>query len=97
MALTPEVLSGGEGGTNDKCADQLAHPHSLISACGVWVSESLVPKLVTCEISIFYHVCVAVEAGVSLTVSEDRLDRDVAQVMLLLYATGPINACIVMV
>ena len=44
---------------NNKGADQPAHPHSLISAFVIRLSESIICRLVTSEILIFYLVSVA--------------------------------------
>ena len=55
---------------NNTGADQPAHPRSLISAFMICFLESIISKLATCEISIFYLVYVAVETCLSLTLSE---------------------------
>ena len=48
-----ENLSSGGQYANNKCADQLAHPHSLISAFVIRFLEYFICKLATGEISIF--------------------------------------------
>ena len=52
-----------QGVANNKGADQTAHPRSLISAVVVRFVKSIISKLATGEISIFYLVCVAEETG----------------------------------
>ena len=49
-ASTPENLSSGVA--NNKGADQPAHPHSLISACGICLLKSIISILASSEISI---------------------------------------------
>ena len=60
------------GFANNKGADQPAHPRSLISAFVIRILDSIISKLATGEISIFYLVCVARETGLSLAFSETR-------------------------
>ena len=55
---------------NNKGADQPAHPHSLISAFAIKCLESIISRLATSEISIFYLVSLAEQAGLILTLSE---------------------------
>ena len=55
---------------NKKGADQPAHPHSLISAFVMRLLESIIYKLDTSEISIYYVVSVAEQAGFGMTISE---------------------------
>ena len=55
---------------NNKGADQQAHPRSLISAFVIRLLESIISKLDTCEISIFYVVSVAEQADFGMTFSE---------------------------
>ena len=55
---------------NNKGADQPVHPHSLISAFAIHFLESIIRKLATSIISIFWLVSVAEETGLSLTLSE---------------------------
>ena len=52
------------GFVNNNCADQPAHPHSLISAFVIHFLESIVCRLATNKISIFELVSVAEENGV---------------------------------
>ena len=54
------------GFKNNKGSDQPAHPHILISALVITVLESIISKLATGEISMFYLVYVAGEKGLSL-------------------------------
>ena len=55
---------------NNKGADQPAHPRSLISAFVIHLLESIKFKLDTSEISIFYVVSVAEQAGLGMSISE---------------------------
>ena len=59
---------------NNKGADQPAHLCSLISAFVLGLLESIISRLATREISIFYLVSVAEESGMSrfLGNQEDR-------------------------
>ena len=69
---------------NNKGADQLAHPRSLISAFVVRCLDSIIPILATSRISRLYLVPVAEQAGLSLTwsqIPEDTFSRGVAQLM----------------
>ena len=52
---------------NNKGADQPAHPRSLISAFVIRLSESIISRLATSEISIFYLVSVGKETALSET------------------------------
>ena len=54
------------GFANNKGADQPAHTHSLISAFVIRFLESTISKLAKSEISIFYLVPVAEQAGLNL-------------------------------
>ena len=58
------------GFANNTGADQPAHPRSLISAFVIHFLESIICKLATGEISIFYLVSVAEETGLKLALSE---------------------------
>ena len=51
---------------NNKGADQPAHPRSLISAFVIPLLESIISKLATSEISIFWLDSVAEDTGLSL-------------------------------
>ena len=51
------------GFANHKCADQAAHPRSLISAYVIHRMERFTSKLATSKIAIFYIVSVADKAG----------------------------------
>ena len=55
------------GVANNTGTDQPAHPHSLISALVIRFLESNISKLAKREISIFYLVPVAEQAGLNLT------------------------------
>ena len=63
------------------CADQPAHSHRLISAFVIRLLASMISKLASSEISIFWLVSVAKDTGLSLTLSEtpDSFCRDEAQ------------------
>ena len=58
------------GFANNKGADQPAHPHSLISAFVIHLLKSIISRLATSEISLFYLVSVAEETCLSLALSE---------------------------
>ena len=58
------------GFANNTGADQPAHPRSLISAFVIRFVESIICKLGTGEISIFWLVPVAKETGLKLALSE---------------------------
>ena len=51
------------GSPNNKGADQLAHPRSLISAFAIHLLNSIILKHAPIEISLFYLVSVAEKAG----------------------------------
>ena len=55
---------------NNTRADQPAHPHSLISTFVIRLFESIISRLASSEISIFWLVSVAEETGLSLALSE---------------------------
>ena len=60
------------GFANNTGADQPAHPRSLISAFFIRFVESIICKLATGEISIFWLVPVAEETGLKVALSETR-------------------------
>ena len=64
-ASTRENLSLGSA--NNEGADQPAHPHSLISAFAIRLLESIIAKLATSNISLFYLVSIADQAGLGTT------------------------------
>ena len=66
-ASTRENLSSR--GENNTGADQPANPHSLISVFAIRFVESIICKLATGEISIFWLVPVAKETGLKLALS----------------------------
>ena len=68
LASTREDLSSLLA--NNKGADQPVHPHSRLSAFDICFLESIISKLVTDEIIIFWLVSVAEETGLSLALSE---------------------------
>ena len=55
---------------NNKVADQLAHPRSLISAFAIHLLNSIILKLAQIEISLFCPVSVAEKAGFGMILSE---------------------------
>ena len=70
---------------NNKCADQPAHPRSLISTFVVRFLDSIVHMLAKSKISRLQLVSVAEQAGLSLTWShtaEDWFSRDVAHISI---------------
>ena len=68
LASTRENLPSGF--TKNKGADQPAHLRSLISAFVIHWLESIISRLATSEITIFYLVSVYEQAGSNLTLSE---------------------------
>ena len=60
-----------QGFANNTGADQPAHPRSLISAFVIRFVESIICKLATDEISIFWLVPVAKETGLKLALLEN--------------------------
>ena len=57
---------------NNKCPDQPAHPHRLISAFVIRLLESIISKPAIGEILIFWLVIVAEGTDLSLALSETR-------------------------
>ena len=55
---------------NNKGADQLAHPRSLISVFAIHLLNSIILKLAQIEISLFYPVSEAEKAGFGMILSE---------------------------
>ena len=55
---------------NNTGADQPAHPRRLISAFVIRLPESIISQLASSEISMFYLVSVAEEAGLTLALLE---------------------------
>ena len=70
---------------NNKGADQLAHPRSLISAFVVRCLDSIIPLVSISEISSLYLASVAEQACLSYLVAnpENRFSRDEAHMLLL--------------
>ena len=60
------------GFANNTGADQPAHSRRLVSAFVIRLLESIISKLDTGEISIFYLVSVVEETGLNLTLTETR-------------------------
>ena len=58
------------GFANNTGANQPAHPHRLTSVFVIRLSRSIISRLATSEISIFYLVSVAEETGLKLALSE---------------------------
>ena len=67
-ALTRENLSSVFA--NNKGADQSAHPRILISTFVIHSLESIISRLATSKISLFWLVSVADQAGLNLNLSE---------------------------
>ena len=59
-----------QGFANNTGADQPVHPRNLISAFVIRLLESIIYKLTTGEIAIFYLVSVAEESGLKLALSK---------------------------
>ena len=66
--------------TNNKCADQPAHPHNLISTFVFRCLDSMICILAISKVSRFYLASVAEQAGLYLTWSKipEDISRDVA-------------------
>ena len=58
------------GFANNTGADQPAHPRRLISAFVIRLSRSIISRLATSEISIFWLISEAEETGLKLALSE---------------------------
>ena len=63
---------------NNKGADQLAHPRSLISTFVVRCLDSIIPLVSILEISSPYLASVAVQVGYLVENPEDRVSSDEA-------------------
>ena len=59
-----EILSSGFA--NKKQTDQPVHSHRLVCAFDIHVLESIISKIATIDISIFWLVFVAEETGLDL-------------------------------
>ena len=77
-----ENLSSGL--TNNTGADQPAHPRRLISAFVIRFLESIISKLATGEISIFYLVSVAGETCLNIVLSETPKTGFVASRLIIM-------------
>ena len=73
---------------NNKGADQLAHPRSLISAFAIHLLESIILKLAQSEISLFYLVSVAEKAGFDIILSETLKTGFVASVLIYIHVNA---------
>ena len=73
---------------NNKGADQPAHPRSLISAFVVRSVDSIISLVSRSEISRFWLVSVAEQAGLNVTrsqTSEDTFSLDGAHIVAQIY------------
>ena len=78
------------GFANNKGADQLVHPHSLISVFAIHKLKRIVFKLAPSEISLFYLVSLAEKAGFDLIGnSKDRFCRIDAHLYKCKYGPNP--------
>ena len=85
-----EILPSGFA--NNKGADQLAHPRSLISAFAIHKLNRIVFKLAQSEISLFYLVSVAEKAGFGMIFSETLKTGFVASILIYIHVnTDPIH------
>ena len=73
---------------NNKGADQLAHPRSLISAFAIHLLESIILKLAQSEISLFYLVSLAEKAGFDIILSETLKTGFVASVLIYIHVNA---------
>ena len=71
------------GSANNKGADQLEHPRSLISAFAIHKLNRIVSKLAPSENSLFYLVSVAEKAGFGMILSETLKTGFVASILII--------------
>ena len=76
------------GSANNKGADQLAHPCSLISAFAIHLLNSIIFKLAPIEISLFYLVSVAEKAGFGMILSETLKTGFVASMRIYIHGNA---------
>ena len=76
------------GSKNNKGADQLAHPRSLISAFAIHELNRIVFKLAPSEISLFYLVSVAEKAGFCMILSETLKTGFVASILIYIHVNA---------
>ena len=76
------------GSANNKGADQLTHPRSLISAFAIHKLNSIVSKLAPSEISLFYLVSVAEKAGFGMILSETLKTGFVASMLIYIHVNA---------
>ena len=73
---------------DNKCADQPAHPRSLISTFVFHCFDSIISVVSISKMSSLWLVSVVQQAGLSLTWSknaEDRFSRDEAHIVMILF------------
>ena len=80
------ILSSGSA--NNKGADQLAHPRSLISVFAIHKLNRIVFKLAPSEISLFYLVSVSEKAGVCMILSEALKTGFVASMFIYIHVNA---------
>ena len=74
------------GSANNKDANPLAHPHSLISAFAIHLLNSIIKlKLAPSEISLFYLVSVAETAGFGMILSQTLKTGFVASMLIYIH------------
>ena len=73
---------------NNKGADQLAHPCSLISYLAIHLLNSIILKLSPSEILPFYLVSVAEKAGFGMILSETLKTVFVASLLIYIYVNA---------
>ena len=76
------------GSANNKGADQLAHPRSLISPFAIHKLHSIVSKLAPSEISLFCLVSVAEKAGFGMILSETLKTGFVAWMLIYIHVNA---------
>ena len=76
------------GSANNKGADQLAHPRSLVSASAIHKLNLIVFKLAPSEISLFYLVSVAEKAGFGVILSETLKTGFVALMLIYIHVNA---------
>ena len=80
------------GFANNKGADQLVHPRSLVSVFAIHKLKRIVFKLAPSEISLFYLVSLAEKAGFGMILSETLKTGFVASMLIYINVnTDPIH------
>ena len=86
QTVTRGILPSGSA--NNKGADQLAHPCSLISSFAIHLLKSIILKLAPSEILPFYLVSVAEKASFGMILSETLKTGFVASMLIYIYVNA---------